>query len=84
MVFWDLVDTNKHFEGIYCCHLLVSVTYIIIHCPSARCAYAANMVGKDPDIFSIRALSLNHIYTHQPKIVNIICAQSWCSVLCNS
>jgi hypothetical protein len=25
------------------------------HCPSARCAYAANAVGKDFDIFSVGA-----------------------------
>jgi hypothetical protein len=41
------------------------------HCPSARCAYAANAVGKVLDIFAIGAVPLNHIYTHQPKIVNI-------------
>jgi hypothetical protein len=46
------------------------------HCASAQCAYAANMVGKDLDIFAIRAISLNHYYTHQSKIVNIICSQS--------
>jgi hypothetical protein len=39
------------------------------HCPSARCAYAANAVGKDLDILAIGAISLNHIHTHQPKIV---------------
>jgi hypothetical protein len=33
-------------------------------------------VGKDLDIFAIGAVSLNHIYTHQPKTVNIICSQS--------
>jgi hypothetical protein len=27
------------------------------------CAYAANAVGKDLDIFAIGAISLNHIYT---------------------
>jgi hypothetical protein len=31
------------------------------HCPSARCAYAANAVGKDLDIFAIGAVSLSHI-----------------------
>jgi hypothetical protein len=31
------------------------------HCPCARCAYAANVVGKDVDIFAIGAVSLNHI-----------------------
>jgi hypothetical protein len=31
------------------------------HCPSARCAYAANAVGKDFDIFAIGAVSLSHI-----------------------
>jgi hypothetical protein len=46
------------------------------HCPSARCAYAANAVGKVLDIFAIGVVSLNHIYSHQPKIVNIICSQS--------
>jgi hypothetical protein len=45
------------------------------HCP-ARCAYAANVVGKDLDIFAIGAVSFNHIFTHQPKIGNIICSQS--------
>jgi hypothetical protein len=34
------------------------------HCPSARCAYAANAVGKDLDIFAIGAFSLNHNYSH--------------------
>jgi hypothetical protein len=34
------------------------------HCPSARCAYAANAVGKDLDIFAIGAFSLNHIYSY--------------------
>jgi hypothetical protein len=33
-------------------------------CPSARCALAANAVGKHLDIFAIGAISLNHIYTH--------------------
>jgi hypothetical protein len=33
-------------------------------CPSARCAYAANAVGKDLDIFAIGAFSLNHIYSN--------------------
>jgi hypothetical protein len=46
------------------------------HCPSARCAYAANVIGKDLDIFAIGIVSLNHIYTHQPKIVNVIYSQS--------
>jgi hypothetical protein len=31
------------------------------HCPSARCAYAANAVGKDLDIFATGAVSLNNI-----------------------
>jgi hypothetical protein len=31
------------------------------HCPSARCAYAANTVGKDLDIFAVRYVSLRHI-----------------------
>jgi hypothetical protein len=30
------------------------------HCPSARCAYAANAVGKDLGIFAIGAVSVNH------------------------
>jgi hypothetical protein len=46
------------------------------HCTCARCAYAINAVGKDLDIFAIGVFSLNHIYTHQLKIVNIICSQS--------
>jgi hypothetical protein len=32
------------------------------HCPSARCAYAANVVGKNLDIFALGAVSLNCIY----------------------
>jgi hypothetical protein len=44
--------------------------------PSARCAYAANAVGKDLDIFVIGAVSLNYIYTQQPTIVNNICSYS--------
>jgi hypothetical protein len=31
------------------------------HSPSARCAYAANAVGKDLDIFAVGAVSLRHI-----------------------
>jgi hypothetical protein len=31
------------------------------HCPSSRCALAANVVGKDFDIFAGGAVSLNHI-----------------------
>jgi hypothetical protein len=49
---------------------------LINNCPSARCAYAANSVGKDVDVFAIGAVSRNHIYTHQPNIVNIISSQS--------
>jgi hypothetical protein len=44
------------------------------HYPSSWCAYAANAVDKDLDTFAIGAVSLNHIYTHQPKIVNNICS----------
>jgi hypothetical protein len=43
------------------------------HCSSARCAYAVNAVDKDLDIFAIGAVSLNHIYTRQPKSFNIMC-----------
>jgi hypothetical protein len=49
-------------------------------CPSARCAYAANAVGKDLNIFALGAVSLNDIFT-QPKIVNNICSYSYCSVV---
>jgi hypothetical protein len=41
------------------------------HCLLARCAYAANVVGKDLDIFAIGAVYLIHIYNNQTKIVNI-------------
>jgi hypothetical protein len=44
------------------------------HC-SARRVCAANAVGKDLDIFTAGAVSLNHIHTHQRKIVNNICSQ---------
>jgi hypothetical protein len=46
------------------------------HCPSAQCAYAVNVMGKDLDIFAVRAVSRNHIYTHQTKIFNNICSHS--------
>jgi hypothetical protein len=46
------------------------------HCPSARCAYAANAVGKDLYIFVIGAVYLIYIYTQQRKIVNNICSYS--------
>jgi hypothetical protein len=39
------------------------------HCLSARCAYAANAVGKDLDIFAIGAVSLYHIYTLNLKLL---------------
>jgi hypothetical protein len=48
--------------------LLLLLLFSNKHCPSARCAYAANAVGEDLDIFGIGAVSLNNIYTHQPKI----------------
>jgi hypothetical protein len=31
------------------------------HCPSGRCVYAANVVDKDLDIFTVRAVYLYHI-----------------------
>jgi hypothetical protein len=37
------------------------------HCPSAQCAYAANVVGKDLDIFALGAVSLNYIYAPNCK-----------------
>jgi hypothetical protein len=50
------------------------------HYPSARCVYAANVMGKDLDIFAIGAVSLNRIYIHQPKMLllfvhtlNVLC-----------
>jgi hypothetical protein len=45
-------------------------------CPSARCTYAAKAVGIDLDIFAVGAVSLNRIYTHQPKFFNSICSHS--------
>jgi hypothetical protein len=33
------------------------------HCPSARCAYAANVVGKDLATFAVGADSFDDIYT---------------------
>jgi hypothetical protein len=45
------------------------------YCPSARCAFAANVVGKDLDLFSTGAVSLNDIYKHQPKSLNIVPTQ---------
>jgi hypothetical protein len=41
------------------------------HCP-ARCAYAANVVGKDLDIFAVGAVSLYHILKSCTQIVNNI------------
>jgi hypothetical protein len=40
--------------------------------PSARCAYAAKVVGKDLNIFAIGAISLNHIYNNLSKILIIL------------
>jgi hypothetical protein len=40
------------------------------------CAYAANAVGKDLDIFALGTVSLNHIFTQQPKSVNNVCSYS--------
>jgi hypothetical protein len=37
------------------------------YCPSARCAYAASVVGKDLDIFALGAVSLNYIYAPNCK-----------------
>jgi hypothetical protein len=49
---------------------IIIIIIIINHCPSARCAYAANAVVKDLDIFAIGAVSLDHILNLLPKIVN--------------
>jgi hypothetical protein len=51
-------------------HCLVFVP--LINCPSARCASAANAVGKDLDIFAVGAVSLNHIiiiFVHTPNVL---------------
>jgi hypothetical protein len=32
------------------------------HCPSARCTYAAYVVGKDLDIFAVAADFLHHTF----------------------
>jgi hypothetical protein len=37
------------------------------HCPSARCAYAANVVGKYLDIFALGAVYLNYMYAPNCK-----------------
>jgi hypothetical protein len=37
---------------------------------------AASAVGKELDIFAIGTVSVNHIFTHQPEIVNNICSYS--------
>jgi hypothetical protein len=39
----------------------------VYYVPSARCAYAANVVGKDLDIFALGAVSLNYIYASNCK-----------------
>jgi hypothetical protein len=39
--------------------LTISVCPSNKHCPSARCAYAANAVVKDLDIFAIEAVYLD-------------------------
>jgi hypothetical protein len=54
------------------------------HCPCVRCACAANAVCKYVYIFAVRVVSLEHIYTHQPKTVTNICSYSYCSVVCSS
>jgi hypothetical protein len=54
------------------------------HYPFARRAYAANVMGKDLDIFALGAVSLSHIFTQQPKIINNVCSYSYCSVLRSS
>jgi hypothetical protein len=50
--------------------------YYYYYYPSARCASAANLVGKDLDVFATGAVSLNDIYKHQPKSLNIVPSQS--------
>jgi hypothetical protein len=40
------------------------------HCPSARCAYAANVVGKDLDIFALGGVYLNYINTNNLHRMN--------------
>jgi hypothetical protein len=42
------------------------------HCPSARCAYAANAGVKISTYLQLQPF-LCHIYIHEPKIVNNIC-----------
>jgi hypothetical protein len=41
------------------------------HCPSARCACAANAVGKDLDIFAFGAISLTYFIIFYLKLLKI-------------
>jgi hypothetical protein len=52
------------------CHYLVFVPLINTVLLSAP--MQPNSVGKDLDIFAIGAVSLNHTYTNQPKIIKNI------------
>jgi hypothetical protein len=47
--------------------LLLLLLLLFGVCPSARCTYATNAVGKYLDLFAIGAVSLNDIYAHERK-----------------
>jgi hypothetical protein len=56
------------------------------HCPSARCAYVANVVGKDLDIFALGTVSLNYIYASSCKknlllLLLLLCHHSYVKTL---
>jgi hypothetical protein len=61
---WLLNEAFKKYRLELLLLLLFGVRPSNKHCPSARCPYAANAVGKDLDIFAIGAFSLNHIYSY--------------------
>jgi hypothetical protein len=48
------------------------------HRPSAQCAYAANVVGKDLDIFALGTISLNCIYTRNLLLSLLLCYNFLC------
>jgi hypothetical protein len=68
-------NSSTHIINVCCLVILLLLLFGFClsnkHCPSARCAYATNAVGKDLDIFAIGAVCLNHIYTHLHKILII-------------
>jgi hypothetical protein len=55
--------------------MMSSIIFTLCQLLLLLAASAANVMGKDHDLFATGAVSLNDIYKHQPKSLNIVPSQ---------